>query len=91
MAMFTAHIAIILQVMAVAAGLVALHYAAKLRDRFIKAAGMLLVVFGVLGFICTTYYTIQYYFHGHFKHAYDFQITMEGPGPHYHCSGSIGD
>ena len=53
MAMFTAHIAVILEIMAIAAGLVALHYAAQMRAKLIKMAGVLLVVFGIGGFICT--------------------------------------
>ena len=91
MAMYVAHIAVILEILAAAAGLVALHYAAQLRAKLIKWAGLLLVVFGIGGFICTGYYSAKYFFMGHFEHAYDFNITMEGKGPHYHCSGSVGD
>ncbi|MBY0354702.1 MAG: hypothetical protein K2Q12_03110 [Rickettsiales bacterium] len=91
MAMFAAHIAVILEIMAIAAGLVALHYAAQLRAKLLKAAGVLLVVFGIGGVICSGYYSVKYLTMGHFEHAYDFQMTMEGNGPHYHCSGSVGD
>jgi hypothetical protein len=91
MAMFTAHIAFILAVFAVAAGLIALHYAQKLKAKLINCAGMLLVVFGASGIFCAGYYAIQYLRMGHYKHAYDFNITLEGNGPHYHCSGSVGD
>ena len=91
MAMFTAHIAVILEIMAIAAGLVALHYAAQMHAKLIKMAGVLLVVFGIGGFICTGYYSAKYLFMGHFEHANDFKMTMEGNGPHYHCSGSVGD
>lgn len=91
MVMFAAHIAVILEIMAIASGLVALHYAAQLHAKLIKAAGVLLVVFGIGGFICSGYYSTKYFFMGHFEHAYDFNMTMEGNGPHYHCSGSVGD
>ena len=91
MAMFTAHIAVILEIMAIATGLVALHYAAQLRAKLIKMAGVLLVVFGISGFICTGYYSAKYLFMGHFEHASEFNVTLEGKGPHYHCSGSVGD
>jgi hypothetical protein len=91
MTMFTFHIAYILQVMAVAAGLVTLHYATKSRAKLIKTAGILLVVFGTGGVICTGYFGIKYYSMGHYEHAYDFNMTIEGNGPHYHCSGSVGD
>lgn len=91
MAMFTFHIAVILQAMAIATGLVAMHYAHQLRAKLIKTAGVLLVVLGVGGILCSGYYAAKYFFMGHYEHAYDFNITMEGTGPHYHCSGSIGD
>lgn len=91
MSMFTAHIAFILNVIAAAAGLVALHYAAQLNAKLIKFAGILLIVFGITGVICTGYYAAKYFLMGHFEHAYDFNMTVEGNGPHYHCSGSIGD
>ena len=91
MAMFMMHIAMILAVLTGAAGLVALHYAHKLRAKLIKAAGILLVIFGFGSLVCTWYYAGKYFFMGHFEHAYDFNITMEGNGPHYHCSGSVGD
>ena len=86
MTMFTMHIALILQVFAVAAGLIALHYASRLKAKLIKVAGILLTLFGIFGFICTGYYAARYFFMGHYEHAYDFNITMEGNGPHYHCS-----
>lgn len=91
MGMFIGHIALILNVMALAAGLVALHHNAKIRAKFLGYAGWLLIVFGLLGTGCTSYFMAKYYFHGHFEHAYDFKMTMEGNGPHYHCSGSVGD
>ena len=91
MAMFLAHIAAILEILAAAAGLVALHYATQHKAKLIKAAGILLVVFGIGGAACTWYYAGKYFFMGHFEHAYDFNMTMEGNGPHYHCSGSVGD
>lgn len=91
MAMFIAHIAFVLELMALAAGLVALHYAAQLRAKLIKGAGILLVVFGAGGLICSGYYAAKYFFMGHYEHAYEFNMTMEGKGPHYHCSGSVGD
>lgn len=91
MAMFMMHIALIFEAMAAAAGLVALHYAAQHKAKLIKAAGVILVVFGVGSAACTWYYAGKYFFMGHFEHAYDFNITMEGTGPHYHCSGSVGD
>lgn len=91
MAMFTAHIAFILEIIALAAGLVALHYGRELKAKLIKAAGVLLVIFAISGILCTGFYAMKYFMMGHYEHAYDFNMTMEGNGPHYHCSGSIGD
>lgn len=91
MIMFTAHIAFTLALFAIAAGLVALHYATQLNAKLIKTAGLLLVIFGTSGILCSGYYALKYFSMGHYEHAYDFNITMEGNGPHYHCSGSIGD
>jgi hypothetical protein len=91
MAMFMMHIAMILAVLAAAGGLIALHYAAQHKAKLVKAAGVLLVVFGIGSTACTVYYAAKYFFMGHYEHAYDFKMTMEGNGPHYHCSGSVGD
>ena len=91
MAMFTMHIAMILAVFAAAAGLVALHYAAQHKAKLIKVAGVMLVVIGIGSAACTWYFAAKYFFMGHYEHAYDFNITMEGKGPHYHCSSSVGD
>ena len=86
MAMYTAHIAIMLEIFGVAAGLVALHFADKNKAKLIKIAGILLILVGTSGLVCTVYYSAKYFFMGHFEHAYDFQMTVEGNGPHYHCS-----
>ena len=91
MAMFMMHITLIFEAMAAAAGLVALHYASQHKAKLIKTAGMLLLVFGIGSAVCTWYFAAKYFFMGHYEHAYDFNITMEGNGPHYHCSGSVGD
>ncbi len=91
MAMFTAHIAFILEVIALAAGLIVLHYGRELQAKLIRAAGILLIIFATSGILCTGYYALKYFLMGHYRHAYDFNITMEGNGPHYHCSGSVGD
>lgn len=91
MAMFMAHIAVILEILTAAAGLVALHYAARHKAKLIKMAGILLLIFGFGSLVCTWYYAGKYFFMGHFEHAYEFNMTMEGNGPHYHCSGSVGD
>jgi len=75
--MFTFHIAYMLEVMAIAAGLVALHFAATLNAKLIKTAGILLIIFGVAGVICTGYFGIKYYLMGHFEHGYDFTPHMQ--------------
>lgn len=89
MVIFMAHIAVILEILAAAAGLVALHYAAKLHAKFIKAAGVLLLVFGIGGFICTGYYAIKYYLKDHYENPYGLNMIIEGNGTHHHYS--VGD
>lgn len=87
MAMFTAHIAFILEVLALAAGLIILHYACKLHAKLIKAAGILLVIFSISGILCTGYYAMKYFLMGHYEHTNDLNITIEDPARthHYHC------
>jgi hypothetical protein len=70
MVMFTAHIAFILEILMLAAGLVALHYAKELQAKLIKTAGMLLIIFGISGILCTGYYAMKYFLMGHYEHAY---------------------
>ena len=91
MAMYSAHIAFILEIMALAAGLVALHYAAALHSPKIRLAGLILVIGSTISLGCNLYYSGKYFFMGHFEHASEFNMTMEGSGPHYHGSGSVGD
>lgn len=86
MVMFMAHIAVILEIMALAAGLITLHFAVKFHSKLIKTAGILLIVFGVGGYICTVYYAVQYFFMGHYEHSYGLNINMEGKGPHINSS-----
>lgn len=78
MVMFTAHIAWILLIMAIAAGLVALHYGQQLNAKLIRWAGWLLVIFGIGGAACTGYYAIKYFAHGHYEHAYASGMPMMG-------------
>lgn len=76
MVMFTAHIAWILLIMAIAAGLVALHYGQQLNAKLIRWAGWLLVIFGIGGAVCTGYYAVKYFAHGHYEHAYESGMPM---------------
>lgn len=78
MSMYAAHIAIILEILAIAAGLIALHYAGTIQSKLIRAAGIILVVFGVLSAICTFYYSVKYYLRGDFNHAYGMHMPMGG-------------
>ncbi len=78
MAMFTAHIAFILEIMALASGLVALHYADRLQAKLIRFAGIILLVFSVTGILCMGYYAMKYYIHGEYEHAYPSMPHMEG-------------
>lgn len=91
MAMYSAHIAFILEILALAAGLVLLHYATAMHANKIRLAGLILVVGSTVSLGCNLYYSGKYFFMGHFEHDSGFNMTMQGNGPHYHCSGSVGD
>ena len=91
MAMYSAHIAFMLEILALAAGLVALHYAGTTKSDKIRLSGLILVIGSILSLGCNLYFSGKYFFMGHFEHAYEFNVTIEGKGPRYHCSGSVGD
>lgn len=76
MAMFLAHIAQMLELFALATGLVLIRLS-KENKGVSSLAGWILVVFGILGLICTGYYMIQYFYLGDFAHAYP-QMMMPG-------------
>ena len=77
MAMFLGHIAIILEIFALAAGLSLIRLSGE-RKEVSSLAGWLLVVFGILGVICTSYYMVQYYYLGDFVRAYAQRMMMPG-------------
>lgn len=69
MAMFLGHIAFILQMFALATGLVLIRFN-KENKGLSTLAGWILVIVGILGAICTGYYMILYFYLGDFAHAY---------------------
>ncbi|MBY0518737.1 MAG: hypothetical protein K2P81_17635 [Bacteriovoracaceae bacterium] len=76
MAMFLGHIAVILEMFALATGIVLVQLI-KENKGFSSLAGWILVIFGILGVICTGYYMLQYFYIGDFAHAYP-QMMMSG-------------
>lgn len=76
MAMFLGHIAFILEIFALATGLVLVRLS-KENKGLSSLAGWILVIVGILGAICTGYYMIQYFYLGDFAHAYP-QMMMPG-------------
>lgn len=66
MTQFLADIAGMLEVFAVAGGLVLLHRARKESAGLLKAAGLVLVVGGVAVGLCTSYYWFKYQANGDF-------------------------
>lgn len=76
MAMFLASIAFLLEVFSIAAGLVLISLSKEHRGLF-SGAGWLLIIVGILGVICTLYYSMYYYNLGDFAHAYPQMMTME--------------
>lgn len=85
MAQFLGDIAGMLELFAVAGGLVVLHQAAKdAPAKLLKAAGALLVVGGIAGGICTSWYWLKYQRAGDFDTAAGWHSgTAPGvmPGP----------
>lgn len=98
MAQFTADIAGMLEIFAIAAGLVLLHRASKEAPaNLLKAAGSVLVVGGVVVGACTTFYWFKYQSHGELDSVHmgcpgvmDGAGTGMGPGMRGPGMGSIG-
>ncbi len=68
MAQFLADIAGMLEIFSIAAGLVLLHYASKQpAAKLLKAAGIVLVVGGIVVGVCTSMYWFQYRANGQFQ------------------------
>lgn len=76
MVMFLGHIAFILEIFALATGLVLVRLS-KENKGVSSLAGWILVIFGILGVICSLYYMMQYYYLGDFAHGYP-QMMMPG-------------
>lgn len=69
MAMFLGHIAFLLATFAVVMGL-ALWQFSQENKKYFLLGGWILVVVGVLGWVCIGYYMIHYFFLGNFDQAY---------------------
>lgn len=76
MVMFLGHIAFILEMFALATGLVLVRLSEENKG-LSSLAGWILVIVGILGAICTWYYMIQYFYLGDLAHAYP-QMMMPG-------------
>ncbi len=80
MTQFLGDIAGILEIFAIAAGLVLLHAASKEpAAKFMKAAGLVLVVGGIGVGLCTTWYWFKYHAAGDFDRAVPHHMQMS-PG-----------
>ncbi len=82
MAQFTADIAGMLELFAIAAGLVLLHRAGKEAPaKLLKTAGWVLVAGGIVVGACTTYYWFKYQSRGEFDTAHmGYPGMMHAPG-----------
>lgn len=80
MAQFLADIAGMLEIFAIAGGLLLLHRAAKEAPaKLLKAAGWVLLVGGVLSGICTSYYWFRYQGRGEFHSSHMSYSEMMHP------------
>lgn len=91
MAQFTADIAGMLELFAIAAGLVLLHRASKEAPaKLLKAAGWVLVAGGLVVGACTTVYWFKYQSRGEFDTMHmGCPGMMHGPGKGM-CAGTMG-
>jgi hypothetical protein len=87
-AQFLGDIAGMLEIFAIALGLVLLHRASKEAPaRLLKAAGWVLIVGGIAVGVCTSWYWVSYQAAGDFDRASSWQSRMESgsqiwPGMH---------
>jgi hypothetical protein len=64
--MFLSHIALAHQIVMIAAGFIAFHFAYKQKSTHLRIAGWILVIGGVLGLACISYYNVKYWHQGAF-------------------------
>ncbi len=61
MQQFMGDIAAMLEIALIGAGLIVLHFAHKDGAKLLKSAAYIMLVGGILGLLCTTYYWFKYY------------------------------
>lgn len=69
MAEFLGDIAFMIEVLVLGLGLVVLHFSVKEGSNLLKWSGRIMVICGLLGMICTSYYYMKYFWAGEFHHA----------------------
>ena len=77
MAMFLLHIALLLALALVAAGLVLWHLGKQPAAGVLRIGGAILVVGAVLSAVCIGYYGVRYHVQGDFDHAYAMHPPMD--------------
>ena len=77
MAMFLLHIAFLLALALVVAGLVLWHQGHRTNAALLRVGGGILTVGAVLSALCVAYYGIRYHVQGDFDHAYVAPAPME--------------
>jgi len=64
--MFTADIAVTLQIAMIGMGFVVLHFSKKENSDYMKAGALLMIIGGILGILCTVTWTLKYHAMGAF-------------------------
>lgn len=77
MAEFLGDIAFMLEVFALATGLLIYHFGIKEKSKLIKLAAVILILAGIFGMVCTGYYWFEYYSQGAFDTAYPVMQHMK--------------
>lgn len=76
MGQFSADIAYTLEVALIAAGLIVLHSSLKQKAKLLKASAWIMMIGGILGLFCTSYWWLRYHKEGVFDLPIDQTIHL---------------
>ncbi len=68
MNVFLGDIAYVLEIALIGAGFVVLYYALKEGSKLMKAGAYIMLIGGILGLLCTSFFSIKFWLNGYFDH-----------------------